>query len=65
MMLGWPNRVGFHTVTPYQLVLDPARVVGFLESAFGAEVTYRTTGGGGGEHIGGRGGAVPRLHSGR
>lgn len=50
-MLGSPNRVGFHTVTPYLMVVDPDGLVGFLESAFAAEVTYRTTGGGGGQHI--------------
>jgi PhnB protein len=50
-MLGLPNRVGFHTVTPYLMVVDSERFIAFLESAFGAEVTYRTTGGGGGQHI--------------
>ncbi len=50
-MLGSPNRVGFHTVTPYLMVVDPDGFVGFLEAAFGAEVTYRTTGSGGGQHI--------------
>ena len=50
-MLGSPNRVGFHTVTPYLMVVDPDGFVGFLESAFAAEVTYRTTGDGGGHHI--------------
>ncbi|MCC5949625.1 MAG: VOC family protein [Nitriliruptoraceae bacterium] len=50
-MLSPPNRAGFHTVTPYLMVVDPDAYVAFLESAFGAEVTYRTTGGGGGQHI--------------
>ncbi len=50
-MIGTPNRTGFHTVTPYLMVVDPNRLVRFLEAAFEAEVTYRTTGAGGGEHI--------------
>lgn len=50
-MIGSPNRVGFHTVTPYLMVVDPDALVEFLESAFAAEVTYRTTGSGGGQHI--------------
>lgn len=50
-MIGAPNRDGFHTVTPYLMVVDPGGLVGFLESAFAAEVTYRTTGSGGGQHI--------------
>ena len=50
-MLGAPNRGGFHTVTPYLMAADPDMFVRFLETAFGAEVTYRTTGGGGGDHI--------------
>lgn len=50
-MIGSSNRAGFHTVTPYLLVVDPDEFVGFLASAFEAEVTYRTTGGGGGDHI--------------
>lgn len=50
-MLDASNRGGFHTVTPYLMVVDPDGFVTFLESAFEAEVTYRTTGGGGGDHI--------------
>ncbi len=50
-MLGSPNRVGFHTVTPYLLVVDPDGFVDFLTAAFGAEVTYRTTGSAGGQHV--------------
>jgi PhnB protein len=50
-MLGLPNRVGFHTVTPYLMVVDPNGLIEFLEAAFAAEVTYRTTGSGGGQHI--------------
>jgi PhnB protein len=50
-MLDASNRSGFHTVTPYLMVADPDGLAGFLEAAFEAEVTYRTTGGGGGDHI--------------
>ena len=50
-MIGSPNRAGFHTVTPYLMVADPDGFVAFLEAAFAAEVTYQTTGGGGGRHI--------------
>lgn len=50
-MLDASNRGGFHTVTPYLMVVDPDGLVRFLEAAFEAEVTYRTTGGGGGDHI--------------
>ena len=50
-MLGSPNRDGFHTVTPYLMVVDPDGLVAFLESAFEAEISYRTTGGGGGDHV--------------
>lgn len=49
--LGTPTREGFGTVTPYLMVVDPDAFVDFLVSAFGAEVTYRTTGGGGGDHV--------------
>jgi PhnB protein len=50
-MMGSPNRAGFHTVTPYLMVVDPDAFIDFLESAFAAEVTYRTTGAAGGQHI--------------
>lgn len=50
-MLGAANRAGFHTVTPYLMVVAPDELVSFLESAFDAAVTYRTKGGGGGDHI--------------
>lgn len=50
-MLSSPDRAGFHTVTPYLMVVDPDGLVRFLESAFAAEVTYRTTGAAGGQHI--------------
>lgn len=50
-MLDPPNRDGFHTVTPYLRVVDSEALVTLLESAFEAEVTYRTTGSGGGQHI--------------
>lgn len=45
------RRTGFHTVTPYLLVTDPERLATFLTDAFDAEVTYRTTGDGGGTHL--------------
>lgn len=50
-MIGNANRDGFHTVTPYLLVTDLEAMTDFLEAAFGAEQTYRTTGGGGGVHV--------------
>ena len=46
-----PVREGFRTVTPYitsEKVLD---LLDFMKSAFGAEETFRTPGGGGGYHI--------------
>lgn len=51
MTLGPPNRDGFHTVTPYLMVVDPDAFIAFLVAAFAAEVTYRTTGGAGGQHV--------------
>jgi uncharacterized glyoxalase superfamily protein PhnB len=33
---------GFHTVTPYLLVSDPARLIEFLKQAFGAEEVHRS-----------------------
>jgi uncharacterized glyoxalase superfamily protein PhnB len=33
---------GFHTVTPYLLVSDAARLIEFLKLAFGAEEVHRT-----------------------
>lgn len=50
-MLGPPGRDGFHTVTPYLMVVDTDAYVAFLEAAFDAEVTYRTTGAAGGDHV--------------
>jgi PhnB protein len=50
-MIGKPNREGFHTVTPYLMVVEVGPVVDFLEAAFGAEETYRTEGGSGGTHV--------------
>lgn len=50
-MLGASNRDGFHTVTPYLMVVDPDGFVAFLQSAFEAEITFHTTGGAGGDHI--------------
>jgi PhnB protein len=34
---------GFHTVTPYLLVSDAARLIEFLKQAFGAEVVRQST----------------------
>lgn len=50
-MLGPANRDGFRTVTPYVMLVDPDQLVAFLEEAFEAEVTYRSTGSAGGHHI--------------
>lgn len=36
-----PIPEGYHTVTPYLVVQGVARLLGFLEDAFGAEVRYR------------------------
>jgi PhnB protein len=44
-------REGFGTVTPYLMVHAVDPVVSFLEEAFGATETHRTTGGGGGTHV--------------
>lgn len=43
-------REGFHTVTPYLMVREAAKLVDFVRQAFGAEETFRTTGSGGGIH---------------
>jgi uncharacterized glyoxalase superfamily protein PhnB len=49
-MIGEPTREGFHTVTPYLMVREVDPVVAFLEAAFEARETYRTTGAAGGIH---------------
>jgi PhnB protein len=36
-----PIRDGFHTITPYLFVHDPARLAEFLVTAFGGEVNFR------------------------
>jgi PhnB protein len=41
---------GFHSVTPYITVQQPAEVIDFLTKAFGAEEKFRTTGSAGGMH---------------
>ncbi|HEY6802764.1 MAG TPA: VOC family protein [Pyrinomonadaceae bacterium] len=41
---------GFHSVTPYITVQQPAELIDFLTKAFGAEEKFRTTGSAGGMH---------------
>jgi PhnB protein len=41
---------GFHSVTPYITVQQPAELIDFLTTAFGAEEKFRTTGSAGGMH---------------
>lgn len=50
-MIGEPNREGFHTITPYLMVQEVEPVVKFLQKAFNAAETHRTTGGSGGTHV--------------
>lgn len=50
-MVGRPIREGFHTVTPYLLVQDVDKLIAFVQQAFGATETFRTTGGAGGTHV--------------
>jgi PhnB protein len=50
-MIGRPSREGFHTITPYLMVPDVDAVVDFLQAAFAATETFRTTGGAGGTHV--------------
>lgn len=50
-MLEASNRPGFHTVTPYVMVVEPEPLVEFLCEAFEAEVTHRATGDRGGDHV--------------
>ncbi len=37
-----PIPEGYHTVTPYLVVDDPARMLSFLEAAFDAKILYRS-----------------------
>jgi PhnB protein len=46
-----PVPKGYHTVTPYLVVRDAARLVEFAKLAFGAEEQFRTTGSAGGLHV--------------
>jgi PhnB protein len=41
---------GFHTVTPYMVATDGDAMLAFAKNAFGADETFRTTGGAGGIH---------------
>lgn len=43
-------REGFHSVTPYLIAGGAAEMIDFAKQAFGAEETFRTTGGAGGIH---------------
>lgn len=43
-------RPGFHAVTPYLQVRRPAELIGFVQEAFGAVESFRTTGPAGGMH---------------
>lgn len=47
-MIGTPGRDGFGTVTPYLIVAGLDDYLRFLETAFGAQETYRARGGRGG-----------------
>lgn len=44
-------RAGFGTVTPYLVVVDVEGLLAFVEEAFGARETFRTTGEAGGAHV--------------
>ena len=46
-----PIREGFHTVTPYSMVLEAAELTNFVKQAFGATELFRSTGSAGGLHI--------------
>ncbi|MDJ0754643.1 MAG: hypothetical protein QNJ45_14050 [Ardenticatenaceae bacterium] len=50
-MIGKPNRPGFHTVSPYLMVVEVEPVVEFIKQAFNGVEHYRTTGSRGGYHI--------------
>jgi PhnB protein len=44
-MLGKANPIpeGFHTVTPYLIVEGAEKIIGFMQTAFGAETTHEPT----------------------
>src|SRR5581483_9018767 len=44
------KREGFHTVTPYLVVNEAAKLIDFVKQAFGAEEMFRTIGSAGGIH---------------
>lgn len=46
-----PVPEGFHTVTPYLMVPDADRMVGFMEQTFAAEETFCARGSAGGTHV--------------
>lgn len=50
-MIGKPNRPNFHTLTPYIMVVDVDPVIEFMQKAFEATETFRTTGANGGYHV--------------
>ena len=45
-----PIREDFHTVTPYLIVQEAARLIDFVKEAFGATEHFRGTGSAGGIH---------------
>ncbi|NBF41856.1 MAG: hypothetical protein GVY14_15710 [Spirochaetes bacterium] len=48
---GFPGRPGFQTITPYVMVEKIDEYEAFLRDAFGATVTYKTTGAAGRTHL--------------
>ena len=45
-----PIREGFHTITPYLIVQEAARLIDFVKQAFEATEHFRGTGSAGGIH---------------
>ncbi len=45
-----PIREGFHTVTPYLMVQEAAKLIDFVKEAFAATELFRGTGSAGGIH---------------
>ncbi len=45
-----PVREGFHTVTPYLIVQEAAKLIDYVKQAFGAIELHRSTGSAGGIH---------------
>ena len=45
-----PIRDGFHTVTPYLMVREAAKLINFVKQTFGATELFRGTGSAGGIH---------------